>query len=83
MNALKQKMSEVGNYKSPEDVAVELKEQRNKAKQAAKDAAKHIKAFNRKCGRLSQKAKQLTDEGLLLEYARRQKVKAAREQAAE
>ena len=54
--------------------------------QAKKDATKasnDIKLYKRKCARLQQKAKGLTEEGLLLEFSRRQSKKAAKEARAE
>jgi len=78
MNALKEKMADVGKYKSPEDIAAELKAERDAAKAEAKDKSKGVKLFARKSKRLAQKAKKLSDEGLLLEFARRQKVKEAK-----
>ena len=78
MNALKEKMADVGKYKSPEDIAAELKAERDAAKAEAKEKSKGVKLFARKSKRLAQKAKKLSDEGLLLEFARRQKVKEAK-----
>ena len=48
------------------------------AKAAAKEAANQIKLHQRKVRRLQKKAQSLSDEGLLLEYSRRQASKASK-----
>ena len=55
---------------------------KKKQLQAKKDVTKatnDIKLYKRKCARLQQKAKGLSEEGLLLEFSRRQAKKAAKE----
>ena len=57
-----------------------MKEERRLAKKAQQEKTKEVKAFARRVQRLQSRAAKLTDDGLLVEYARRQAAKRARAQ---
>ena len=75
MASMAGKMVTADGFRSPEDVNYDLVSERNAAKNVVEAKSKEVKLFTRKVARLSKKAKQLTDDGLLLEYARRKKAK--------
>ena len=57
-----------------------MKEERRLAKKAQQEKTKEVKAFARRVQRLQARAAKLTDDGLLVEYARRQAAKRAKAQ---
>lgn len=48
-----------------------MKEERRQARKAQQEKTKEVKAYGRRVHRLQQRASKLTDDGLLVEYARR------------
>ena len=62
----------------PAQALERLKQERRQAKQKSADKTKELKAYARKVQRLQKRASKLSDDGLLVEYARRQAAKAAK-----
>ena len=55
-----------------------MKEERRLAKKAQQEKTKEVKAYTRRVQRLQKRAAKLTDDGLLVEYARRQASKISK-----
>ena len=70
------------NYSGPMDTLTKLREERRLAKKQSAEKAKELKAYSRRVARLQQRAAKLSDDGLLVEYARRQAAKERKRQLA-
>ena len=66
----------------PMDTLMKLKEERKAAKAKSAETTRQMKACAKKVARLQEWAKKLTDDGLLVEYARRQALKEKQKEAA-
>ena len=83
MAAAKEAMASAMDFTENSEAAISAaKKKQQQAKKDATKASNDIKLYKRKCARLQQKAKGLSEEGLLLEFSRRQAQKAAKEASA-
>ena len=62
------------------DTLSKLKEERKAAKAASALKAKEVKTYSKRVARLQARAAKLSDDGLLVEYARRQAAKEKKRQ---
>ena len=69
-----------GEASGPVNTLDELKEERAAAKKKSLDKTKEVKTYSKRVARLQHRAAKLSDDGLLVEYARRQAAKARKEQ---
>jgi hypothetical protein len=69
-----------GEASGPMDTLSKLKEERAAAKKTSLEKTKEVKAYAKRVARLQHRAAKLSDDGLLVEYARRQAAKARKEQ---
>ena len=63
------------------DTLSKLKEERKAAKAASAQKAKEVKTYSKRVARLQARAAKLSDDGLLVEYARRQAAKERKKAA--
>ena len=69
-----------GEASGPMDTLSKLKEERAAAKKKSLEKTKEVKTCANRVARLQHRAAKLSDDGLLVEYARRQAAKARKEQ---
>ena len=69
-----------GEASSPMNALDKLKEERAAAKKKSLEKTKEVKAYSKRVARLQHRAAKLSDDGLLVEYTRRQAAKARKEQ---
>ena len=80
MAAAKSALASCMDFSENSEAAISAaKKKQVQAKKDVTKATNDIKLYKRKCARLQQKAKGLTEEGLLLEFSRRQAKKLAKE----
>ena len=69
-----------GEASGPMNTLDKLEEERAAAKKKGLEKIKEVKAYSKRVARLQHRAAKLSDDGLLVEYARRQAAKARKEQ---
>ena len=67
----------------PMDTLEQLKEERRIAREENAKKTKEVKLYAKKVARLQKRASKLSDDGLLVEYARRQAAKEKKQRIAE
>ena len=73
---------QAGEGSGPMDTLAKLREERRMAKKESADKAKELKAYTKRVNRLQKRAAELSDDGLLVEFARRQAAKERKRQFA-
>lgn len=69
-----------GEASGPMDTLSKLKEERAAAKKTSLEKTKEVKAYAKRVARLQHRAAKLSDDGLLVEYARRMAAKARKKE---
>ena len=81
VEAIQKSVSEAASEGSgPMDTLNKLKEERKAAKATSAEKTKEVRAYTKRVARLQARAKKLSDDGLLVEYARRQALKERKRQ---
>ena len=60
-----------GEGSGPLDTLAKMKDERKKAKALSAEKSREVRAYTKRVARLQARAAKLSDEGLLVEYARR------------
>ena len=77
VNAVEKSVKETGSEGSgPMDTLNKLRDERQRAKKTSLEKTKELHAYTKKVKRLQHRAAKLSDDCLLVEYARRQAAKA-------
>ena len=71
-----------GEGSGPLDTLARMKEERKAAKARSAEKTKEVRAYTKRVARLQARAAKLSDDGLLVEYARRMAAKEKKRQEA-